>query len=149
MTHSTQIIDPEGRNAEDYAAVIRTEELSHSYGDTRALENLDLHVEPGEVLGLLGPNGAGKSTTVKILTGLFRPTSGRAVVAGFDIVGEPIEAKQRLGYVPEQPMLYETLTATEFLEVISALYHLDPQVGRQRRDELLSFSASATRGISG
>lgn len=138
-THRTQIIDPEQGNAEHYAAVIRTEQLSHSYGMTRALERLDLQVTPGEVLGLLGPNGAGKSTTVKILTGLLRPTSGRAIVADYDIVEQPLEAKQRLGYVPEQPILYETLTAFEFLEVISALYHLAPQVARQRRDELLEL----------
>jgi ABC-2 type transport system ATP-binding protein len=119
--------------------VIRTEQLSHSYGTTVALHSLDLHVDSGEVLGLLGPNGAGKSTTVKILTGLVRPTAGQALVAGFDIVRQPLEAKQRLGYVPEQPALYETLSAFEFLEVVSALHHLDPALARQRRDELLEL----------
>jgi ABC-2 type transport system ATP-binding protein len=119
--------------------MIVTEQLSHAYGTTPALQDLNLRVEAGEVLGLLGPNGAGKSTTVKILTGLIRPTSGRALVAGFDIVAQPLDAKQRLGYVPEQPVLYETLTASEFLEVIAALHHLDPPVGRQRRDELLEL----------
>ena len=117
--------------------MIRTEQLTHAYGETLALDRLDLDVRPGEVLGLLGPNGAGKSTTVKILTGLIRPSGGRALVAGFDIVQQPIEAKQRLGYVPEQPVLYETLTAAEFLEVISALHHLEPSLARQRSEELL------------
>jgi len=119
--------------------MIRTEELSHHYGVKTALQTLNLRADPGEVLGLLGPNGAGKSTTVKILTGLIRPTSGRALVAGFDIVREPLQAKQRLGYVPEQPALYETLTATEFLEVVSALHHLEPATAVPRREELLDL----------
>jgi ABC-2 type transport system ATP-binding protein len=119
--------------------MIVTEQLSHSYGDTRALVDLDLRVNSGEILGLLGPNGAGKSTTVKILTGLLTPSSGRASVAGFDIVRQPLEAKRRLGYVPEQPVLYDALTATEFLDVISALHHLPPSVASTRRDELLAL----------
>ena len=119
--------------------MIRTEELNHHYGPKIALQGLNLEVSPGEVLGLLGPNGAGKSTTVKVLTGLIRPASGRALVAGFDVVRQPLEAKQRLGYVPEQPALYETLTATEFLEVVSALHHLDPAIAGPRRDELLDL----------
>ncbi|HXG88494.1 MAG TPA: ABC transporter ATP-binding protein [Vicinamibacterales bacterium] len=119
--------------------MIHTERLRRTYGEKIALEALDLHVEPGEILGLLGPNGAGKSTTVRILTGLIQPTSGRASVAGFDIVTQPLEAKQRLGYVPEQPVLYDVLTAAEFLEVISSLHHLDPATARTRRDELLEL----------
>jgi ABC-2 type transport system ATP-binding protein len=119
--------------------MIQTDHLSHSYGATRALQDLSLRVDGGEILGLLGPNGAGKSTTVRILTGLLRPMAGRALVAGFDIVTEPLQAKQRLGYVPEQPILYETLTATEFLEVISALHHLNPAQAASRRDELLDL----------
>lgn len=119
--------------------MIRTELLSRAYGTTWAVYQLNLRVEPGEILGFLGPNGAGKSTTVKILTGIIRPTSGRAVVAGYDIVGEPLEAKKRLGFVPEQPVLYETLTASEFLEMVSCLHHLDPTSTAARRDELLDL----------
>jgi ABC-2 type transport system ATP-binding protein len=119
--------------------MLATEHLSHSYGQVRALKDLNLRVESGEILGLLGPNGAGKSTTVKILTGLLTPSSGRATVAGYDIVAAPLEAKQRLGYVPEQPVVYETLTATEFLEVVGALHHLPPEQAATRRDELLSL----------
>ena len=91
--------------------MIVTENLSREYGHKIALFGLNLRVEPGEILGFLGPNGAGKSTTVKILTGMIRPTSGRASVAGFDVVEQPMEAKKRIGYVPETAALYETVTS--------------------------------------
>jgi ABC-2 type transport system ATP-binding protein len=119
--------------------MIETSNLSHSYGGKVALVNLDLRVEPGEILGFLGPNGAGKSTTVKILTGLIRADSGRAVVAGFDVAKDPLEVKRRVGYVPEAPALYDSLTAAEYLELIGCLYHLDPAASRSRRDELLQL----------
>jgi ABC-2 type transport system ATP-binding protein len=119
--------------------MIETEMLSRAYDSQWAVIDLNLRVEPGEILGFLGPNGAGKSTTVKILSGLIRPTSGRARVAGFDIVEQPLEAKKRLGYVPEQPVLYEALTAAEFLETIACLHHLDPVATAPRREELLDL----------
>lgn len=119
--------------------MIETEHLAKAYGDKWALHDLTLQVGAGEILGFLGPNGAGKSTTVKILTGLTQPSSGRARIAGFDVVEEPLEAKKRLGYVPEQPVLYETLTAAEFLEMITCLHHLDPAAAAPRRDELLEL----------
>ena len=119
--------------------MIVTESLTKHYGDTPALVGLNLRVEPGEILGFLGPNGAGKSTTVKILTGLIPATSGRALVAGFDVATEPLDAKRRLGYVPEAPALFESLTADAFLDIMGALYHLDPATSRTRRTELLSL----------
>ncbi|HET9234327.1 MAG TPA: ABC transporter ATP-binding protein [Candidatus Eisenbacteria bacterium] len=119
--------------------MIHTERLSKKYGEVQALADLDLQVQQGEILGFLGPNGAGKSTTVKILTGLIRPTSGRAVVAGFDVVQNPIEVKKRIGYVPETPALYDSLTAEEFLEFVGCLHHLEPALSRNRRSELLEL----------
>jgi ABC-2 type transport system ATP-binding protein len=119
--------------------MILTERLSRSYGGKRALVDLDLRVEPGEILGFLGPNGAGKSTTVKILTGMIRPDGGRAMVAGFDIVAQPLEAKRRIGYVPETGALYESLSADEYLELMACLYHLEPSAAKMRRDELLDL----------
>jgi ABC-2 type transport system ATP-binding protein len=119
--------------------MIQTEKLSRRYGEKLALADLDLRVEPGEILGFLGPNGAGKSTTVKILTGMIRPDSGRAIVAGFDIVAQPLEAKKRIGYVPETGALYEALSPDEYLELMSCLYHLDPKSARSRREELLDL----------
>lgn len=120
-------------------AGVIAEGLSHRYGEVVALAALDLRIAPGEILGLLGPNGAGKSTTVKILTGLLRPTAGRALIAGFDIVAEPLEAKARLGYVPEQPVVYDSLTAAEFLDVVAALHRLDPRPAADRGAELLDL----------
>jgi ABC-2 type transport system ATP-binding protein len=119
--------------------MIRTERLTKSYGTKRALVDLDLTVEPGEIVGFLGPNGAGKSTTVKILTGLLPPDSGRAIVAGYDITTHPVEAKRRIGYVPETPKLYDSLTAEAFLDIIGALYHLDPSASQSRREGLLEL----------
>ncbi len=103
--------------------MIETENLSREYGSRIALHPLTLRVTPGEILGFLGPNGAGKSTTVKLLTGMIKPTGGRARVAGFDVTTDPLEVKRRVGYVPESAALYESLTAREFLEVIASLYH--------------------------
>jgi len=119
--------------------MILTEHLSKHYGAKAALVDLNLHVDPGEILGFLGPNGAGKSTTVKILTGLMPAGSGRAVVAGFDISNAPIEVKKRVGYVPEQPALYDSLTADEYLDVVGCLYHLEPAAAKTRREELLDL----------
>jgi ABC-2 type transport system ATP-binding protein len=119
--------------------VIFAEHLSRAYGAKQALADLDLRVEPGEILGFLGPNGAGKSTTVKILTGMIKPSGGRAMVAGFDVVAQPLEAKKRIGYVPETGALYESLSPDEYLELMACLYHLDPKTGRTRREELLDL----------
>lgn len=119
--------------------MIQTEHLSRSYGDKEAVIDLNLKVEPGEILGFLGPNGAGKSTTVKILTGLIRPSSGRAMVAGFDVVEEPLEVKKRIGYVPETAAVYQALTAAEYLELVASLHHMDPKKAHARRNELLEL----------
>ena len=119
--------------------MIVTEQLSKHYDRKVALQDLSMRVEPGEILGFLGPNGAGKSTTVKILTGMILPTSGRASVAGFDVVEQPLEVKKRIGYIPETAALYDGLTAAEYLELVACLHHLDPKTGTARREELLSL----------
>jgi ABC-2 type transport system ATP-binding protein len=117
--------------------MIETEHLHRAYGEHVALQDLTLRVESGEILGFLGPNGAGKSTTVKILTGMIKPDRGRARVAGFDVVEQPLEVKRRIGYVPESAALYESLTAREYLELIASLYHLPSAGTEQRIEELL------------
>jgi ABC-2 type transport system ATP-binding protein len=117
--------------------MIETHKLSKVFAPKTAVAELDLRVEPGEILGFLGPNGAGKTTTVKMLTGMLRPTSGSARVAGYDVVEQPLEVKKRLGYVPESGALYETLTADEYLEMIAALHHMDPASAAARIGDLL------------
>jgi len=119
--------------------MIQVERLTKAYGAKVAVDSLDLRVEPGEIVGFLGPNGAGKSTTVKIITGLIKPDSGRASVCGFDVVEKPLEVKKRLGFVPETPALYESLTANEYLELISCLHHLDRHTASARTRELLEL----------
>src|SRR5690349_11818960 len=119
--------------------MIQTENLTRRYGATLALDRLSLRVSPGEIVGFLGPNGAGKSTTVKILTGMIKPSDGHAVVAGFDVVTQPLEVKQRIGYVPETGALYDSLTASEYLDLVASLHHLDRSSARRRAEELLDL----------
>ncbi|HUP89360.1 MAG TPA: ABC transporter ATP-binding protein [Longimicrobiales bacterium] len=119
--------------------MIATEKLTRRYEDKIALSQLDMRVEPGEILGFLGPNGAGKSTTVKILTGMIRPTSGRAFVAGYDVAEQPLEVKKRIGYVPETGALYESLSPLEYLEMVACLHHLDPAAIQARSHEFLEL----------
>jgi ABC-2 type transport system ATP-binding protein len=126
--------------------MIVADNLSRTFGDKVALSDLSLRVEPGEILGFLGPNGAGKSTTVKILTGMIRPTAGRAEVAGFDVTAHPLEVKRRIGYVPESGAMYDNLSAAEYLELVACLHHIAPAVAATRIDELLElFDLSAVR----
>jgi len=117
--------------------MIDVEGVWRQYGANVALHGITFRVGPGEILGFLGPNGAGKSTTVKILTGMIKPDRGRAMVAGFDVVRDPIEVKKRVGYVPESAALYESLTAREYLELIASLYHLPAESTRGRVVDLL------------
>ena len=124
--------------------MIETDNLRRSYGSKEALRGLTLRVAPGELLGFLGPNGAGKSTTVKILTGMIKPDAGRATVAGFDVVRDPLAVKQRIGYVPESAALYESLSAREYLDLIASLHHLPADATRPRIEDLLDrFELSA------
>jgi polyether ionophore transport system ATP-binding protein len=101
------------------AGAIRTEGLGKRYGDTVALDGLDLEVAAGEVYGYLGPNGAGKTTTIRLLLGLHRPTAGRAELFGVDATRDPVTAHRRVAYVAGEPFLWPSLTAAEtfaFLE---------------------------------
>jgi ABC-2 type transport system ATP-binding protein len=119
--------------------MIETDSLTKNYGGKTALDRLSFRVEPGTIFGFLGPNGAGKTTTVKVLTGLLRPTSGRAHVAGFNVTEQPLEVKRRLGYVPETGALYESLTPAEYMELVACLHHLESKAAAARMDELLDL----------
>ncbi len=94
------------------------------YNTTVAVDNLDFTVEPGAILGLLGPNGAGKTTLLRGMAGIIPPTRGWLLIGGHDVVREPVEAKQRLAYVPDDPHLFDALTVWEHLEFIAALYRV-------------------------
>jgi ABC-2 type transport system ATP-binding protein len=119
--------------------MIETRELTRRFDDKVAVDRLTITVGRGEILGFLGPNGAGKSTTVKMLTGMIRPTSGTATIAGYDAVTQSLDVKRRIGYVPESGAMYESLTAAEHLELIACLYHLDPATARTRTSEVLEM----------
>jgi ABC-2 type transport system ATP-binding protein len=95
--------------------IIRLDHLTRCYGDVAVVDALTFEIKAGEVFGFLGHNGAGKTTTIQMLTTLAAPSSGTATVAGFDIVSNPLEVRRRIGYVPENVRLYDTLTATENL----------------------------------
>jgi len=96
--------------------------VSKRYEDIVAVDNIDLNVEHGEILGLLGPNGSGKTTTLKIVLGLVKPDSGSVNVLGIEATNDPIAVKKQVGYVPESPRLYEFLTGLEYLDFIGDIY---------------------------
>ena len=102
--------------------MIQIDNLTKRYGSKTAVNDLSLSIAGGEVFAFLGPNGAGKTTTIKILTGLLRPTEGRATVAGHDVVKEPEAAKACMAYVPDEPFLYDKLTGYEYVHFVGGLY---------------------------
>ncbi len=101
--------------------MIEVQNLTKRYGTFTAVDDVSFRVEPGEVLGFLGPNGAGKTTTMRILTGYMPATEGRAMVAGYDVFTQPIEAKRRTGYLPETPPLYPDMTVREYLTFVARI----------------------------
>jgi ABC-2 type transport system ATP-binding protein len=103
---------------------IYVEDFHKVYGETVAVAGLSFAVGPGEILGLVGPNGAGKTTTLRALAGILAPTQGRLVIDGFDIVAQPIQAKQRLAYVPDDPQLFDRLTVWEHFVFVAAAYRV-------------------------
>jgi len=106
--------------------MIELQRLVKNFGDLVAVNDLSLNIGRGEFFAMLGPNAAGKTTTLKLLAGLIKPTSGSARICGFDIQTRPLEARQRLAYVPDFPFLYDKLTAWEFFRFIGEMFRLDP-----------------------
>jgi ABC-2 type transport system ATP-binding protein len=117
--------------------VIEAVNLHVRYGAVEALKGVSFRVKSGEVCGYLGPNGAGKSTTVKALTGIIKPNAGTARICGRDMASDPVEAKRRLGYVPETAAAFSLLTPREYLGMLADLHELDHKVADDRRDKLL------------
>jgi ABC-2 type transport system ATP-binding protein len=124
---------------------IRTEKLTRRFGDLIAVDSMDLRVTAGQFFGFLGPNGAGKSTTIKMLTGLLAPSSGRVEVLGIDFAAHPVEVKRQIGVVPEGMGLFDRLTGTDYLRFVGRMYGLDQQTTNQRAEELLEFMQLADR----
>jgi ABC-2 type transport system ATP-binding protein len=128
----TQIVEAQAGTDAQLGAGVVMENLTKQYEDLTAVDNLNLVVPRGEFLCFLGPNGAGKTTTIKMLTGLIKPTSGRAIVAGFDVQQEPVEAKRRIGYIPDHPYLYEKLSGREFFHFVGDLFSLSPAAKEEK-----------------
>jgi len=119
--------------------LIRLRQLTKRYGRFTAVDGIDLMVPSGELFGFLGPNGAGKTTTFRMIAGILRPTSGTVEVGGIDINERPLEAKARLGFIPDRPFVYDKLTGAEFLRFTAALYGQQGPAIERRIDELLEL----------
>ena len=128
---------------ETSSAAVQTKSLLKKFGDVVAVDGLDLRVEAGSFFGFLGPNGAGKSTTIKILTGILQPTSGRASILGHDVGDVAVAAEQLTGVVSEEGALFERLSGTEYLEFIGRMYGMERPTIRKRSDELLDLMGLA------
>jgi len=124
---------------------IRTEKLTRHFGNLVAVDAMDLQVTAGQFFGFLGPNGAGKSTTIKMLTGLLAPSSGRVEVLGLDFAAHPVDVKRHIGVVPEGMGLFDRLTGTDYLRFVGRMYGLDKQTTERRAEELLEFMQLADR----
>lgn len=142
----------QGRPVSDAAArvpIIDASSLSKRYGrrgEVRAVDNISLTVYPGETFGLLGPNGSGKTTTIRMLNGIIRPTSGRALVNGYDIATRMDDVKRSTGLLAESPGLYEKLSPREYLEFVGSLYDVDRTLLKDRADRLLELFDLRQRG---
>ena len=118
---------------------ILLENVTKNFGKKTAVRNLNLRVQPGEIVGLVGPNGAGKTTTLRMLTGIIRATSGSIQIDGYDIVNEAIPAKERIGYIPEKPTCYPSLTAREYVMFTSRIYGVPRETALIRMREFVEL----------
>lgn len=119
-------------------AIIKLEGLSKRYGTIHAVQELDLHIQKGEIFGLLGPNGAGKTTTILMLLGLTEPSSGHATIAGYDATSNPIAVKKNVGYLPDNIGFYDNMTALENLMYIGRLNGISSQELEDRAREMMN-----------
>lgn len=120
-------------------AIIETDNLTKVFGGLKAVDHVTFTVEEGEIFGLLGPNGAGKTTTIKMLTTLLRPTDGRAIVAGYDVVKEASKVRNVIGLVPQELTVDDELTGWDNIMLQATLYHLPEEEGKKRARELLEL----------
>jgi ABC-2 type transport system ATP-binding protein len=116
--------------------MIQVDHLTKRFGLATAVEDVTFEVQKGEILGFLGPNGAGKTTTMRVLAGFFPPSKGRAMVAGYDVFEQPLEAKRRVGYMPEQPPLYTEMSVDAYLRFVARIKGLQSDNLETRLDEV-------------
>ncbi len=134
--------------------MIELDHLVKKFGDLTAVNDVSLTIQRGEFFAMLGPNAAGKTTTIKLLAGLIKPNAGAARICGFDIQTQPLEARQRLAYVPDFPFLYDKLTAKEFFRFTGQLFHLDAARIEKNAQELIArfnlgdYADRALEGLS-
>ena len=119
--------------------VIQTENLVRTFGEKVAVDNLNLSIAKGEIFGFLGPNGSGKSTTIKMLCGLLAPTSGKAFVAGIDVMTGSESIRKKIGYMPQKFSLYEDLTVTENIDFYAKLYGVQGPGSEERKQEVIDL----------
>jgi ABC-2 type transport system ATP-binding protein len=128
------------------ASIVKISDLTHIYsGNTKALDGLSFSVEKGEIVGILGPNGAGKSTTVKMITGILRPTSGSVKVSGFEVAENLDAVRKLIGFMPQETALYEDLTAYESLEYHAELYGVPKEEVQERISKMLELAGLTHR----
>ncbi len=119
--------------------MIELKELTKKYANHTAVNNLNLTIDKGEIYGFIGPNGAGKTTTIKMMGGLLEPTAGSVFISGISMREHPEKAKQKIGFIPDRPYLYEKLTGMEFLRFTADLYHVEPGASIKKAEEILSM----------
>jgi ABC-2 type transport system ATP-binding protein len=119
--------------------MISLENLTKTFGDTVAVDQLNLEIPAGEFFVFLGPNGAGKTTTIKLIAGLLRPTEGKVTLCGHDVLRDAISAKALLSYVPDQPYLYDKLTGREFMHFVARMYGMERATAEERMEEFIAL----------
>ena len=135
--------------------MIQVERLTKDYGVRLAIDGLTFHAEKGEILGFLGPNGAGKTTTMRILSGFMPPTSGKAAIAGFDVIEQSLEVRKRIGYLPETVPLYQDMTVFEYLKFMADLRRISEVEDRvedvlemvHMEERIDSYISSLSKGL--
>ncbi len=115
--------------------MIELKNLTKKYGEKLAADDVSFHIESGEIFGFIGPNGAGKTTTLKMMTGIIPPTSGTAVLSGFDIVKDSMEAKRKFSFIPDHPEIFSNIKAMDYLNFIADVYGVSKEERKERIDK--------------